>query len=102
MKNRIKEIRKKRKLTQEELANLVGVSKQQIFRLEKGVRKLTQEWLIKISKALNCNIEDLLDKSDIPSIKQDEFSVLTEEEKNLIRTFRKIKEDDEIQKKKVG
>lgn len=103
MKNRVAEIRKLRGLTQDKLAELVGITKQQIWNLEKGRRKLHQEWLIKIAKALNCNIEDLLDKSDAENIKyNDEFAFLSEEEKNLIRTFRKIKENEEVQKTKIG
>lgn len=61
MKNRIKEFRKKAKLTLAELAELAGTSAQQIFRLENGDRKLTQEWLNVLSKALKCSATDLLD-----------------------------------------
>lgn len=97
MSNRIKDIRKQQKMTQDELALMVGTSKQNIWFLENGYRKLNQVWLIKISKALNCSISDLLPKSeaDIIKAKEDEFTDLSEEEKNLIRTFRKVKETSE-------
>ena len=35
MKNRVKELRKNQKLTQEELANLIGISRQAINAIEK-------------------------------------------------------------------
>jgi transcriptional regulator with XRE-family HTH domain len=52
MKNRIKEIRKELHLTQVALADLCDTSMQQIQFLESGKRKLTQEWMERISKAL--------------------------------------------------
>jgi putative transcriptional regulator len=97
MENRLKEIRKSRKITQEELGEMIGSTKMHIWRLERGDRQLTQKWLLKISKALNCSILDILPQSDSnnQNIEKDEFSDLSEEEKNLIRTFRKVKETSE-------
>lgn len=92
MENRLKKMRKLRKLSQEELGNMVGASKMQIWRLERGDRQLTQKWLEKISKALNCSVLDILPENQNEIVENDEFSNLSEEEKNLIRTFRKIKE----------
>lgn len=88
--NRIRAMRNARNMTQEELAEKVNTTKQQIWRLENGQRQLTQEWLVRLSKALNCSIVDLLVKRDD---EDEEFAFLTEEEKNLIRTFRKYQEE---------
>ena len=45
----------------QELATLVGTSQQQIDRLEKAQRKLTAEWMQKLSQALNCKPGELID-----------------------------------------
>lgn len=60
MQNRIKILRKKRGLTMQELAGVVGTTQQQIDRLEKSRRRLTVDWLEKLSVALNCEMVELL------------------------------------------
>lgn len=60
MTNRIAELRKKKGLTFAELGEAAGTSGQQIERLEKGQRKLTQEWMSRIASALGCKPIDLL------------------------------------------
>ncbi len=51
--NRIKELRKKAKISQEVLGAEVGCNKSKISKLENGKQELTQNWMIKLSKALN-------------------------------------------------
>lgn len=62
--NRIEEFRKKKKWTAKHLAELVGTSAPQIFRLEKGERKLSQDWMERISKVLDCSPADLISDPD--------------------------------------
>jgi len=50
--NRLREIRKAKGLTLEGLAALVGSSNQQIQRLEKGERRLSDEWMRTLGQAL--------------------------------------------------
>ena len=57
---RIRDFRKQKGLTMGELAELAGTSQQQIDRLEKGKRRLTLEWLIKLCHALECDLAELL------------------------------------------
>ncbi len=52
MKNRLKEIRKEKKLTQSELADLCDSSLQMIQYLENGQRQITPKWMDIFSKAL--------------------------------------------------
>ncbi|MCD6443271.1 MAG: helix-turn-helix transcriptional regulator [Thermotogae bacterium] len=59
MKIRLKEIREEKKITQEKLANLVGVTRQTIINIEKGKYKPTVLLALKISRVLNCRVEDL-------------------------------------------
>ncbi len=50
--NRIKELRKKRGLSQRDLAVLLGVQKRRISHWEKNTRKITAENYIKIQEIL--------------------------------------------------
>ncbi len=68
MGNRIAELREKKKLSQEELAELVGTSGQQIGRLEKGTRKLTTEWMDRLAPALGVRARDLMGDHQVPIV----------------------------------
>ena len=60
MKTKIKESRKKLKMTQEQLAEAVGVSRQTINALEQGKYNPSLELAYKISKTLKAKkIEDI-------------------------------------------
>ncbi|EXM37617.1 helix-turn-helix transcriptional regulator [Ruminococcus albus] len=59
MKNRIKDLRKSQKLTQDELANAVGVSRQTINAIENDKYNPTLELAIKLARYLRMPVEDL-------------------------------------------
>jgi len=59
MENRIKEIRKDRGLSQEQLADAVHTTKATISKLEKGDIQLTMEWMRKLARALECHWAEL-------------------------------------------
>mgnify|MGYP003657198942 FL=1 len=65
----IKDARKERHLTQEQLGELVGVKKAQISKLENSLTDARFETIIKVFKALNAkinfNVELLNQKMDI-------------------------------------
>lgn len=52
----IKEARKKRNLTQEQLGEMVGVKKAQISKLENSLKEARIETFLKVFKALNAKI----------------------------------------------
>ena len=89
MENRIKEIRKLRQMTQQELADKVGVSQVQIGRLEKSTRTLDVDMLAEIAKVLNVEVWELLPKEMQPNI--------TPEEMEVLRAIRKAKSIDSQQ-----
>lgn len=70
----IKEKRKEKHLSQEELASMAGVSRQTIINLENNATKnITVLTLQKIAGALNCSVDDLLimpQKSSMLDVKQ--------------------------------
>ncbi|GIW49165.1 MAG: hypothetical protein KatS3mg079_641 [Caloramator sp.] len=62
MKIRIKELRKKRNMTQRQLALISGVAKSYINELESGkYNNPSAEVLCKLAKALRCSINELVD-----------------------------------------
>ena len=60
MDNRIRVLREARSLSLEELAVEVGTTNQQISLLENGKRRLTVEWLLRLSQALTCHPWELV------------------------------------------
>ncbi len=58
---KITKLRKNSNITQEELADLLNVSRQSISRWELGISFPETDKLIKLSKILNCSIDYLLD-----------------------------------------
>ena len=59
MKNRVKELRKNQKLTQEELAQLIGISRQAINAIEKEKFDPSLPTAFKMAKLFKTNIEDI-------------------------------------------
>jgi len=64
MKNKIKELRARHNLTQEDLAVKVGVRRETIVFLEKGKYNPSLKLAHDIAKALETNIDDLFDFED--------------------------------------
>lgn len=58
--NRIKELREKAKLTQAELADLLGVKRVTVSQWERGENKPRIDTLIKMSKLFQVTTDDLL------------------------------------------
>jgi len=59
MKNKVKELRKSQKLTQEELAELIGISRQAINAIEKEKFDPSLPTAFKMAKIFKTSIEDL-------------------------------------------
>ena len=75
MKNRIKEIRISKKMTQEELADLVGVSQSTMVRIERGgaIKGGMEE---RFAKALGCTIQELFGFSEYQPVSVKEIPVI--------------------------
>lgn len=55
----LKRIREDRGLTQQQLADLVAVSKPMICRVERGTKNLTVQLATQLAEALGCDLDDL-------------------------------------------
>ena len=60
----IAEFRKKKGMTQTALALAIGVNQKDISRWERGKHKPTIGMLIKLSAALNCTLEELIEEQE--------------------------------------
>lgn len=60
----IKTARKERKLTQEQLGDLIGVQKSQISKLERNAKNVTIETILKVFRALQANIRFSVELND--------------------------------------
>ena len=61
----IKNLRKERNLTQEELGQLVGVQKSQISKLKKGSKNVTIVTILKVFDALKAQIRFKVELTDV-------------------------------------
>tara|TARA_R100001163_G_C5019390_1_gene162631 strand:+ start:841 stop:1032 length:192 start_codon:yes stop_codon:yes gene_type:complete len=59
VKNRLKELRSEKKLSQENLASLVNVSRQTIISIEKGKYSPSLPLAFKLAEVLQVQIEDI-------------------------------------------
>lgn len=71
-KDRLREVRLKRGLTQGQLADAVGLKYQTISRLELGREKPTYETAIKLTKALDVSYDYLFGRDDLSYLSDDE------------------------------
>ena len=53
--NRIRECRQRAKLSMRALARQLGTTPSQVDKLERGTRRLTLEWMLRIAMALDCH-----------------------------------------------
>lgn len=65
MKSRIKELRKARKMSQEELAYAVGTTRQTITSIEVGKYTASLPLAYRIAKYFGLTIEEVFDLSDV-------------------------------------
>lgn len=96
---KIREIRKSKKISSKELGDFVGVSEQAISQYERGLRNIPLENLIKISKALRVTISELTEnKYSIYEIEPIECLSDSELIKELLkrgyRVFKEYKEGE--------
>ena len=91
---RLKKLRKKARLTQVDIARKLGISQQAYASWERGIKKPTQENLVKIAQILNVSVDYLVGNSEERTDELDNIELLfrmnskglTDEEKE---TFKK-------------
>lgn len=79
--NRIRELRRQRRISQAELAELAGISQPAISQIENDTRPLSLDWMRVFARIFDCAPADLMDDDDNPDR-------LSDEERALIARFR--------------
>lgn len=65
MQNRIKDLRKSRHLTQEQLGDIISVTQQNLSKYENDVYEVPLDVIVKVSRFFNVSIEYLLGMTEI-------------------------------------
>lgn len=93
MVNRIKELREELGLTLEQVADTAGTSVQQVSRLERGERRLTDDWMRRISAAFGVQPAALMPNpppDHIKVVQQPKKLRLRPDELRLVAFWRKL------------
>lgn len=91
---KIKELRKNSKITQEQLGNAIGVSKMAISYFEKGKKAPGRETLEKIADYFEVTTDYLLGRSEDPELTEEENDIVTKEGKNIMALIESLPEDE--------
>ena len=78
--NRIREWRTRKGWSMQQLADSCSTSRAQIDKLERGERRLTVDWMVRLAKPLGCRPAELLPVSMVPGLGA-EMSVGAEDER---------------------
>lgn len=89
--NRIREFRSAKSMSQQQLADMIHVSKPTISELETGKMQLTVDYMRRIGRALDVAPAELLNF-------EDQMIVLSEQELSLVRQFRRA---DTVQREMI-
>lgn len=93
MEHRMREIRKSLKLSQEKLAEILGISRVQVTRLETGRRGLSVRNAKRYAEILNEKFELSLDRMDF-YLDMTKFGARDETELGLLNKYRGMSEGD--------
>lgn len=87
---RIKQLRIINKLKQEDIGNIINVSKAQISEIERGKKSTTLENLVLLADYFSVSLDYLTGRTDTPNYEKDSnrLTADTEKEKELLKNFR--------------
>ena len=96
MQNRLKELRKSRHITQEELGDKISVTQQNISKYENDVYEIPVDVLVKASHCFNVSIEYLLGLTDIKRDIAGQVVVneAVDEYYDFIEAFKSLRDED--------
>lgn len=64
LENRIKDLREDSDMTQQQIADKIGITQRKYSYIETGVQPLTDDILVKLSKVYNVNIDYILKQTE--------------------------------------
>ncbi|CAM4013293.1 XRE family transcriptional regulator [Bacillus manliponensis] len=92
--DKIRELRKSKRITQEQLGDAIGVSKMAISYFEKGKKSPGRETLENIADYFGVTTDFLLGRSDDPELTEEEYTIVTEEGKNIMALIENLPEEE--------
>lgn len=98
--NNIREIRKKRGITQKQLANALDVTESAVSHWEKGRRDPDLETLLKIGEVLDCSVDTLLgrDGTNIDELSEYLTAIINSPERRKLLDLTMWMPKDKLQK----
>lgn len=90
---RIRKVRLEHGIKQKDLARKIGISQGALTNFELGRRKISLEWLLKISRALEVPVSYFVGAVEPPG----DDDALGPKEHRLLRAFRRIASDPRLQ-----
>lgn len=95
--NKLKEIRKKNNISQEVLAEMLGVTRANISSLEKEKSYLTAKMIDKLVKIFNCSADYLLGYVNEEGNVEiwHEYDTLSDEEKRVLDYYSRLSEENQ-------
>ena len=90
---RIRKVRLEHGIKQKDLARKIGISQGALTNFELGRRKISLEWLLKISRALEVPVGYFMGAVEPPT----DESTLGPKEHRLLRAFRRMAADPRLQ-----
>jgi len=85
-KSPLRRLREALAMSQEALAEKVGTSRQQIDKLEKGMRGLSAEWAARLAPHLDCEVIDIVDPKEVARL----LLILTPDERRYFAARRHL------------
>lgn len=97
MKNRLRDLRKSRRLTQEEFGEIISVTQQNISKYENDVYEMPIDVLVKVSQYFNVSIEYLLGLTEIKRDIAGQVVVnkTVDEYYDLVEAFKTLGDEDQ-------
>lgn len=92
-KSPLEKIRKESGVSQQELADEIGVSQAQIQRYEAGIRRISPKRAKQMAKMLECHWMDLMDQASLDAVEQ--INDYNARELALVELFRGLSETDQ-------
>ena len=90
MGNNLRELRKAKRFTQEQLAEAVGASKRQIGAWERGENELPMDYADTIADVLGCTIDALAGRVNYAMVSFHEDAPSTADERELLALYRRM------------
>lgn len=88
----VKEYRKTKGISQMELAEMIGVSYQQVQKYEKGINRISVDRLKLIANALGIPISEFFSEKSVVSESPAVYGKMTADEQLLLHLYRELKD----------